>query len=344
MEKRVLISRWLGPGTQALPVYDEASVSSARQRVREIGSTFNGSKALVESAVLIASELTHNQLAHSRQGYFAVKAIERGEVKGLEVVAADIGPGLQKTVLTGAGAVREGSSLGAGLEGVFRLADEVDIDTRGAEGLCVVARKFEAQAVPFCEVAICGTPCPGEVISGDDATCFQSESGLLAAVCDGLGHGPEAREASNAAVESISRHRDQDLRELVLAVNKEIAGTRGCTLTVVRFNAGSRMLQCLSAGDIRAQLYHVRDAHFFTPSPLVVGDRQLPARRLHVEEVSVAPGSVLAMFTDGLQSRTNVKGDLDLLRRPAVTIAQQLIERHARLTDDALAFVARFRN
>jgi hypothetical protein len=50
------------------------------------------------------------------------------------------------------------------------------------------------------------------------------------------------------------------------------------------------------------------------------------------------------MFTDGLESKTNVRGELDLLRRPAITIAQQLIERHARGTDDALALVARFRN
>ena len=37
MEKRVLIARWLGSEAQAIPIYDEASVSSARHRVREAG-------------------------------------------------------------------------------------------------------------------------------------------------------------------------------------------------------------------------------------------------------------------------------------------------------------------
>ena len=102
MEKRVLITRWLESCGEALPIYDVASVSSARQRVREVGAAVNAGDALTESVALIASELTHNQLAHSRQGYFCVKAIERRGVRGLEVLAADMGPGLQKPILSGA--------------------------------------------------------------------------------------------------------------------------------------------------------------------------------------------------------------------------------------------------
>ena len=57
-----------------------------------------------------------------------------------------------------------------------------------------------------------------------------------------------------------------------------------------------------------------------------------------------APGSVLVMFTDGLESRTSLKGQLDLLRKPPLVIAQDLLEEHSRGTDDALVLVARFKN
>ena len=93
MEKRVLIARWLGSDTQSIPIYDEASVSSARQLVREAGHGSGLQKQTVEAVALIASELTHNQLSHAKQGYLAARPIERGGVKGLEVVAADMGPG-----------------------------------------------------------------------------------------------------------------------------------------------------------------------------------------------------------------------------------------------------------
>jgi anti-sigma regulatory factor (Ser/Thr protein kinase)/serine/threonine protein phosphatase PrpC len=341
MEKRFLINRWLGTEAPPIPIYDEASVSSARERVRDAGRLLKLPETLVETVALIASELTHNHLAHARQGYFAVKAMERDGVKGLEVLAADLGPGLEKRVLTGAGPTRGG--LGAGLEAVFRLADEIEIDTRGAEGLRVVAKKFELRTSFPYEAAIAGIPYPGESISGDDALYLQSASGFLGAVCDGLGHGPEAREASNKAIETISRNSHLGLREIIDAINDDLAGIRGCVLAIVRFNAESRVLQCLSAGDVRVHLYHFRDAHFFTSTPFVIGDPDLPSRKLRVEEARVAPGSVLVMFTDGLQSRTTIKGELDLLRRPALVIAQELLEKHSRGTDDAMVLVTRFK-
>src|SRR5512145_3510166 len=164
MEKRFLISRWLGPDTQPIPIYDEASVSSARQRVRETGQRLQLNKETIENAALIASELTHNQLAHARQGYFAVKPVERQGLKGLEIVAADLGPGIEKP----ASAIEDGvstssASLGAGLGAVRRMADEIEFDNRISEGLCVTARKFEAKAEGLCcEVAIMGKPFPGE--------------------------------------------------------------------------------------------------------------------------------------------------------------------------------------
>jgi hypothetical protein len=48
------------------------------------------------------------------------------------------------------------------------------------------------------------------------------------------------------------------------------------------------------------------------------------------------------MFTDGLKSATNLKGQLDVLRQPPIAIAQHLLEKHARPDDDALVLVARF--
>jgi len=341
MEKRFLIARWLGSDIPSIPIYDEASVSSARQRVRAAGLTSNASKDLIETVALMASELTQNQLAHARQGYFGVRPIERGSIRGLEILAADLGPGFEKRVLTGSPPT--GDSLGAGLESVFRLADEVEIDTRGAEGLRVLVRKFETQTPSSYEVAIAGVPYPGEAISGDDAICLETDSGFLAALCDGLGHGPEAREASKRAVDAIAKNKDLGLREIVNVVNEEMKGLRGCVLALVRFTAQSRVLQCLLAGDIRVHLYLFRDAHFFTSTPFVIGDRDLPSRRLRVEEMMAAPGSVLVMFTDGLESRTSIKGNLELLRKPALLIAQDLLAEHSRGTDDALVLVARFK-
>jgi anti-sigma regulatory factor (Ser/Thr protein kinase) len=343
MEKRVLIARWFGPDTHPIPIYDEASVSSARERVRDAGRQSNLAKELVETVALIGSELTHNHLAHAKQGYFAVRPVERGGTKGLEVIAADLGPGIQRPGT----AIREqipkpAGSLGAGLSAVNRLADEVQFDNRITEGACVIARKFESPVAARCDVAIMSKPFPGEIISGDDAVMLQSDSGFLAAVCDGLGHGPEAREASNRAMEVVSGRVGSDLRQIVFDINDELARTRGCAISIIRFDRSAGMLEYASAGDVHAHLYHLREAHFFTPVPMVLGGGPLKRQRVRLETKSVDRGSVLIMFTDGLKSRTTLKGEMEIFRQPAIAIAQHLLETHSRPDDDALVCVARF--
>jgi hypothetical protein len=67
-----------------------------------------------------------------------------------------------------------------------------------------------------------------------------------------------------------------------------------------------------------------------------------PKQKIRLEHTTVEPGSILMMFTDGLKSRTSLKGQLDVLRQPAIAIAQHLIENDSRPDDDALVLVARF--
>ena len=102
------------------------------------------------------------------------------------------------------------------------------------------------------------------------------------------------------------------------------------------------MIECVSAGDVHSHLYYLRDAHFFTATPLILGTGPLHKQKIRVEKAAVPPGSVLIMFTDGLKSRTTLKGQLDVLRQPPISIAQHLLENDSRPDDDALVLAARF--
>jgi hypothetical protein len=263
---------------------------------------------------------------------------------GLEVIAADLGHGIEKPSVAIQEKTKPTGGLGAGLAAVLRLADHVTFDNRITEGVCIVARKFDSRpADQDPDLAIMGRPYPGEVISGDDAAFIPCDSGFLAAVSDGLGHGPEAREASNRSLEALAEVRDLPLDSAVLPLNQALSGTRGCAMCIVRFVEKESALECVSVGDVHAHLYHLRDAHFFTSTPMILGEGRESSQRIRVERVGIQPGSALVMFTDGLKSRTTLKGQLDILRQPAIGIAERLIEREARPDDDALVLVARFR-
>jgi anti-sigma regulatory factor (Ser/Thr protein kinase) len=236
-----LIDRWLG--APDVLVVDEAAVAVARERVRAVGAGAGLSHELVETTALIASELLMNQLRHAAGGRFAVRVLERddGVAAGLEVIAADRGPGLSdpaaalagRKTRAGAGAesgaaAAAGGSLGAGVAAVFRLADEVDVDVRVGEGTCFRARTLVTSPRQRAEVAIYGTACPGERVAGDDAAFVRTPGGvLLIAVADGLGHGPEARRAAAQAVAAACAV--EDISEMLREADRTLARARCAT-------------------------------------------------------------------------------------------------------------------
>src|SRR5579863_10056982 len=92
-----LLTVWLGGVDErsVVPMLDDAYVSLAREAVRASGTALAMDQELVEQLVLAASELGNNQLTHGRQGHLAVRTIERAGVPGIELVAADLGPGVE---------------------------------------------------------------------------------------------------------------------------------------------------------------------------------------------------------------------------------------------------------
>jgi hypothetical protein len=136
--------------------------------------------------------------------------------------------------------------------------------------------------------------------------------------------------------------RESDLDQLVIDLDRVLAETRGCAMSIVRFNMQLRTLESVSVGDVHTHVYYRRDAHFFAATPLVLGTGRIRKQKVRVEKIMVEPDSVLVMFTDGLKSRTSLKGQLDVLRERPVAIAQHLLENDSRPDDDALVLVARF--
>ena len=343
MEKRLLIERWLKEFPTAISILDEASLSIVRERIRDVGKQTNLEKALVENVALLATELARNQLLHAKHGRVGIRLIERSGVLGLEVVAADRGSGIQEPSSALKGDISTAGTLGAGLASVRQLADEVDFDLRSNEGTCIRARKFARPIESPCyEIALFGKPCPGEAISGDDAVLCRTEDGFTAALADGLGHGPLAREASARAVAVIQANPVPTIQERFQQVDQSLAGTRGVALGLARFDAVTKTVEYGGAGDVSSHLYRLKAAHYFASTPLMLGHAEKQRREVRVEEVAVDSGAVLAMFSDGLKTNATLKGELEILRQPAVAIAEYLVDTFGRNNDDALALVVRF--
>jgi anti-sigma regulatory factor (Ser/Thr protein kinase) len=336
-----LLTAWMaGLGEDALPTLDEASVSLAREAVRARGAALGMDRTLVEQLVLAASELAHNQLAHGRRGQIAVRAVERSGVPGLELVAADLGDGIPDPKLALEGTGPSARSLGAGLAAVRRNVHEMDLDVRWGEGTCVRVRVFAEPLPRRREVGVLGRAFPDQRVSGDHALFVRAGDTLFCAVIDGIGHGPLAHEASARAAATTLAHHALGPAGAIEACYDALADTRGAVMAVTRIDEATATLEHAAVGNVNARLDGFRTTRFFGGTPATLGPRA--RKRRPTLEVADAPAeAALILYTDGLQSRTSVADEPNLLREHPIVIAQYLMATFGRATDDALVLVAR---
>jgi anti-sigma regulatory factor (Ser/Thr protein kinase) len=334
----LLIEHWIG-GLPAIDVRDAASVALVREEVRRVAARQGLDTRAAESLAAAASELGHNQLVHAHDGEIAVVPIERDGVPGVEVVAADRGPGIAEPADALLGRV-VGKGLGVGLSAAYRQVDELDVDVRHGEGTCLRARRF-ARPVRRSEVAVLGIPFPDEPESGDHGVVCRDGRSLFLGVADGLGHGRPARAAADAAVGTLLGGADRPLDELVAACDRALVHTRGAVLALCRMTLADRVLAHAGAGNITSRLL-LRDGTLRTlaSSARVVGGGLRPGS-LATETHTLHPDDTLILHSDGLRSRIELPDLRLLVRRPVLVVADALFKALYRGTDDALIIVAR---
>ena len=194
---------------------------------------------------------------------------------------------------------------------------------------------------PALERGVAGTAMAGEERSGDLAVFAGYDGGALVAVLDGLGHGGPAADASAVAAEVILEHRAAPPAELLRHCHAALYKTRGVVMTVAWFDLERHELEWVGVGNVEARL--VRGAAVYGDrhdSALVLGGvvgHKLPTVR--PTTVELRPGDAVAFATDGIHADYSVSLAPGL---PAQRLAERVLERHHKGTDDALAAVVRF--
>jgi negative regulator of sigma-B (phosphoserine phosphatase) len=189
--------------------------------------------------------------------------------------------------------------------------------------------------------AVAARPMTGEVESGDLFTVKPVGSGMLVAVVDGLGHGPEAAAAARAAVAVLDRYDREPLVELVTRCHAALNGTRGVVMSLAFFDGATDSLTWLGVGNVEGVILY-RGADSGRPRASLVAPggilgSALP--RLQTQVYPFAPGTTLVFASDGIRSGFS---DQLLIDASAQQIADQILARYAKDTDDALVLVVRY--
>jgi serine phosphatase RsbU (regulator of sigma subunit) len=182
---------------------------------------------------------------------------------------------------------------------------------------------------------------PGEAESGDVHLVKPTGSGVLVAVADGLGHGADAAAAARTAISALDRHAGESPVALIQRCHRALHGTRGAVMSVVLVDRSDRSLTWLGVGNVEGVLLYgdggARRGHRTLVTRGGIVGSELP--RLHPETLRVTGGDTLILATDGIR-----EGFAEGLPAEATPqqLADHILTRHGKGTDDALVLVARF--
>ena len=200
---------------------------------------------------------------------------------------------------------------------------------------------MSALAPEWIEWSVASRPLAGQSVSGDVSVVKPFRGGVLLAAIDGLGHGEEACLAARTAAAVLNDHAEEPVIGLVRRCHKALAGTRGAVMTVASLQTRDNTLTWIGIGNVEGRLMRA-EARANPPkeSVLLRGGLvgyQLPA--LDSSVVPVATGDLLILATDGIHA--GFQEEVSGRQRPR-QIAESVLGRHFKGTDDALVLVARY--
>lgn len=176
---------------------------------------------------------------------------------------------------------------------------------------------------------------------GDDCIVRWRRSGGLVAVVDGLGHGQEASFAARAAIKVLEANPTESPEGLLKRCHEATRHTRGLTMALASIDADSGLMTWLGVGNVQGVLVRAAPGTLLPRESLlvrsgVVGHRIPP---LVPTTVSIGPGDVLALATDGI--RTDFESSI-VAREDARAASSRVLEQYALPSDDALVVVVRY--
>ena len=324
-----------GTKTTVLPIEDPSQVGHARRIAQSLANDLGFDATDAGRVALAATELATNLLKHAHHGALHLRSIPARSGSGIELVAVDRGPGFNAGECLADG-FSTGGTQGTGLGALVRQAQVFDLysDSRGSVVLAqLYPRHVSAAPVRFgvSQHSLHDIPACGDVwhLAVDG-------SRISALVIDGIGHGEEAEQAGLAGAAVFAAAPFSEPTISMLEMHQAMMGTRGGAAAVALYDARTGNLRFAGIGNIGACVLSAEKSRGLASHPGIVGSQY---RKGQGFDYPVDDGQLLIMFSDGLQSRWNLRDYPGLIHRHPSTIATLLHRDFCRGRDDVTVMV-----
>lgn len=176
----------------------------------------------------------------------------------------------------------------------------------------------------------------GNEINGDAYGVFELEERVMLVVADGLGSGPEARKASQLAVDFVGEHLTLSPGKLINLLHEKLKRTRGAVLAIVEINFKTLHLTYAGVGNVQGVIYGKELTHLISNAG-VVGYRISQSIQEKIYQFQIK--DTLIFYTDGLILR-NFSHTPILSKQFAAQHLIELLADEAEKKNDDLTMVA----
>ncbi|MDQ6629179.1 MAG: SpoIIE family protein phosphatase [Pseudomonadota bacterium] len=343
-----------GPATQSVFAIEDASQTAVVRRAGVALAKMHGfSDALAGRVALVITEAATNILKHAGRGRIMLRAVADGGTDAgngcgtasVEILAVDAGPGIANLPLSMADGQSATGTYGNGLGIMRRQADAFDVYTAPSLGVAiymsiggVAGGRVAGPVATAAKVGVVCLPLAGEEACGDAWTAVESHGGLSLLLVDGLGHGPEAARAAQAAVMAVEASPGSLPVELIWKLHAALSDTRGAAAAVARVDFQTRQLTFAGVGNVAAAIFQGESRRHIVSHNGIVGSNVRTVQDFHYPWTSE---SLLVMHSDGIDMRWDLQRYPGLILRHPSLIAAVLNRDFARTSDDATVLVVR---
>jgi anti-sigma regulatory factor (Ser/Thr protein kinase)/serine/threonine protein phosphatase PrpC len=295
---------------------------------------------------IIVAEMASNLLKHGlRKCELLWKPFIHNHEAGIEILALDTGPGISNMGLAMQDGYSTSGTAGEGLGAIRRLSDTFDIYSQTGGGTAVLSRLY-AREIPhwFSQtftVAGVSVSKPGEKLCGDGYFIeYKPENNFFRLlILDGLGHGPEAHLASQAAIATFAELEQEEQGQVLKQIHQEIKKTRGAVAMALQYSFGEKLLRYCGVGNISGRVFGPDGTKALMSYNGIVG--HILSSRIHDQEVSWEKGRLLILNSDGINSRWDLSKYQLIQKHDPALIAACLYRDHSRGTDDVTVIVSK---
>jgi anti-sigma regulatory factor (Ser/Thr protein kinase) len=323
---------------QRFAVEDVSQVGEVRRAAQVLAVELGFDDAAAGRLALGVTELGTNLVRHARSGALLLGV----DGEAVELLSLDAGPGMDVERCLQDG-FSTGGSAGTGLGAVRRIANRFSAFSQPQRG-AVISARFEAAAgatTPSASgltVAGIAVAAPGEQVSGDGWGLRVRDGRAMLLMADGLGHGPDAAEASDTALRLFHRSTFNDPAAVLEDAHPLMRATRGAAVAIVAIEPTLDRVTFAGAGNIAGRLVSGVSDRSLMSQPGTLG---LQIRRLQNNVHDWPEHAVLVLHSDGIVSRWALGDAAGLLQCEPMVLAGWIIREHCRGRDDATVVVIR---